>query len=205
MWATTGATGVDAVTMFGGLGIDTQLQFGPVNDMWEFAVQTDSWQMIGTGVAAANGGGVYGSASAPATYNQLAWADQDMVPWPGPRSSAASWSDAVGNLYLFGGQGFDGGTPPRDGKLNDLWKYTIAGVWEWVGGEPVRDKNGKYGEIGVASGNACRGLDAYVAEYNCVFPGARSEAAAWRSAPSTSPSPPAAAGLTQMWLCLRHR
>jgi len=32
-----------------------------------------------------------------------------------------SWSDASGNLWLFGGEGFD--STGTEGTLNDLWEY----------------------------------------------------------------------------------
>jgi hypothetical protein len=41
---------------------------------------------------------------------------------PGARFGAHSWTDASGNLWLFGGQGGD--ATGNVGYLNDLWKYT---------------------------------------------------------------------------------
>ncbi len=52
---------------------------------------------------------------------------------PGGRESALSWTDDDGNLWLFGGLGFDsvGGS----GWLNDLWEFDItANTWTWRGG-----------------------------------------------------------------------
>jgi hypothetical protein len=40
---------------------------------------------------------------------------------PGERESSASWIDASGNLWLFGGAGDD--SVGEYGYLNDLWEY----------------------------------------------------------------------------------
>src|SRR4051794_16254969 len=54
--------------------------------------------------------GVYGVLGIPAAANV-----------PGSRSDAIAWSDPGGNLWLFGGAGFDaGGT---NFLLNDLWEF----------------------------------------------------------------------------------
>ncbi len=59
-----------------------------------------------------NGGqpGVYGTLGTPASTNT-----------PGARIGAAPWIDASGNLWFFGGQGYD--STGSQGYLNDLWKY----------------------------------------------------------------------------------
>jgi hypothetical protein len=57
--------------------------------------------------------GVYGTRGLPAAGNL-----------PGGRSVSSAWIDHGGNLWLFGGTGYDGnGT---FGTLNDLWKYQPA-------------------------------------------------------------------------------
>ena len=54
--------------------------------------------------------GVYGTLGTPAAGNI-----------PGGRDGAATWTDSSGNLWLFGGFGFDAnGTM---GYLNDLWEF----------------------------------------------------------------------------------
>ncbi|MGA8221852.1 MAG: hypothetical protein WB780_09395, partial [Candidatus Acidiferrales bacterium] len=50
---------------------------------------------------------------------------------PGARHGSISWTDAAGNLWLFGGVGYD--SAGTLGDLNDLWKYS-AGEWTWIGG-----------------------------------------------------------------------
>jgi hypothetical protein len=40
---------------------------------------------------------------------------------PGARQWQANWIDSSGNLWVFGGDGYDSGGSL--GYLNDLWKY----------------------------------------------------------------------------------
>ncbi|MDR3481720.1 MAG: kelch repeat-containing protein [Burkholderiaceae bacterium] len=73
---------------------------------------------------------------------------------PGGRLSAQGWTDKSGNLWLFGGSGFD--SAGSGGSLNDLWMYkydikTGTGIWTWVGGSnTVANATGVYT---AASGN----------------------------------------------------
>jgi hypothetical protein len=69
---------------------------------------------------------------------------------PGTRIGAAGWIDLNGNLWLFGGFGYDcvGGF----GSLNDLWEYNPkAGTWTWQSGSNAAGSPGSYGAFGVAS------------------------------------------------------
>jgi len=52
---------------------------------------------------------------------------------PGGRDNAATWTDSSGNLWLFGGEGFDANA--NFGDLNDLWEFNpSANDWTWMGG-----------------------------------------------------------------------
>jgi N-acetylneuraminic acid mutarotase len=53
---------------------------------------------------------VYGTLGTPATVNI-----------PGSRLDASAWTDSSGNLWLFGGEGFDANG--NLGYLNDVWRY----------------------------------------------------------------------------------
>ncbi|MEQ8477255.1 MAG: kelch repeat-containing protein [Fulvivirga sp.] len=86
--------------------------------------------------------------------------DSDNV--PGIRQDAVSWADASGNLWLFGGQGYD--AFGVSGYLNDLWKYDGTN-WTWVSGSNEVKASGNYGDIGVADSNN--------------FPGARLGSVGW--------------------------
>ena len=45
---------------------------------------------------------------------------------PGVREESASWTDNLGNLWLFGGQGLASINGGGEGHLNDLWKLSNA-------------------------------------------------------------------------------
>ncbi len=69
---------------------------------------------------------------------------------PGSHHGAATWTDASGNLWEFGGEGF--ASAPAIGWLNDLWKYNPSiNEWTWIRGANIINQNGKYGTIGVSS------------------------------------------------------
>jgi N-acetylneuraminic acid mutarotase len=70
---------------------------------------------------------------------------------PGARGQAVAWTDASGNFWLFGGEGYhSAGTV---GYLNDLWKYS-GGEWTWMGGSDLANQSGTYGTLGApAPGN----------------------------------------------------
>ena len=85
---------------------------------------------------------------------------------PGARVYPATWKDASGNLWLFGGYGVPPVTSSTPADLNDLWKYNpLTHEWTWVSGSTQQEQSGVYGIEGVASpGN---------------HPGARWEAMSW--------------------------
>jgi len=102
--------------LFGGL-YDSYL-----NDLWEFNPSTSAWTWISGADTLFTQSGVYGTQGVPAGTNV-----------PGGRCCAATWFDTSGNLWLFGGQGFDdSGT---QGTLNDLWEFSpTAKTWTWISG-----------------------------------------------------------------------
>jgi hypothetical protein len=133
--------------LFGGDG-EYAVQGGytrvPFGDLWEYSA--GQWTLIN---------GTNAAASSPA-WGQMGMADPSNT--PGSRENAAAWTDAAGNLWLFGGANY-----------NDLWKYSpSAAQWTWVGGSNVANQPGTYGTPGTAApGN---------------IPGARSSAVSWTDA-----------------------
>jgi N-acetylneuraminic acid mutarotase len=82
---------------------------GNLNDTWEFSPTTKEWSWM-SGSLTFNAVGVYGTLGVPNGANI-----------PGARSSAVSWTDNSGNIWIFGGQEY---SPTwSDGDLNDLWRY----------------------------------------------------------------------------------
>jgi hypothetical protein len=67
----------------------------------------------------------------PGAYGTLGTPSPGNV--PGARSLATTWTYSNGNLWLFGGFGFDAqGTA---GYLNDMWQYNLKGAL--TGAPPV--------------------------------------------------------------------
>ena len=62
---------------------------------------------------------------------------------PGSRIYASTWTDSSGNLWLFGGDGFD--SAGNNGDLNDLWEFSpVTYEWSWMGGSDLADQSGVY-------------------------------------------------------------
>jgi len=115
------------------------------NDLWRFSSNEWTWM---AGSDNTDQPGIYGIQGVAASVNS-----------PGARYGAAGWRDLSGNLWLFGGTGYD--SVGNVGPLNDLWKYS-GGLWTWIGGSNLINQPGSYGTLGTAApGN---------------FPGARSNA-----------------------------
>jgi hypothetical protein len=74
----------------------------------------------------------------------------DAANLPGGQNLAKSWKDSSGNLWLFGGDGYD--SAGSTGKLNSLWKFDGI-YWIWMGGNKVVNQSGIYGTQGVADVN----------------------------------------------------
>ncbi|MGA3136252.1 MAG: hypothetical protein ABSC88_09695 [Terracidiphilus sp.] len=136
--------------LFGGTGLDSTGTNGSLNDLWKYSAGEWTWV---SGSNLANQAGSYGTQGTAAPGNV-----------PGARSFAVSWTDLSGNLWLFGGEGYDSTGVQGPLPLNDLWKYS-AGEWTWMGGPKVANQQGTYGTEGTAApGN---------------LPGARSAAVSW--------------------------
>lgn len=124
--------------LFGGYGYDSSNNLGDLNDLWEFSPAAGTWEWI-SGSNAISASGVYGT-QGTASINNV----------PGARSSAVSWIDASGNLWLFGGNGYDSAGASSD--LNDLWVFNpTTGTWDWVSGSSTGNAGGVYGTKGVDS------------------------------------------------------
>jgi hypothetical protein len=139
--------------LFGGFGYDGSGTLGNLNDLWEYNGSTWAWISGGT-TNTANQHGAYGAQGTAAAGNL-----------PGGRQEAAAWTDANGNLWLFGGEGEDSvGT--SFGILNDLWMYNItANQWTWVAGSKLANQTGEYPQQPVIGSAATE-----IAAGNCGLP-----------------------------------
>lgn len=119
--------------IFGGLDNNFQEQTA----LWKFDPVTNMWTWVkGPNTVATPG--VYGIQGVPAPGN-----------FPGSRAwGVMSWTDAQGNLWIFGGYGYDvNGTL---GALADLWKYDITtNMWTWMNGPNTSGYLGNYGTLQV--------------------------------------------------------
>jgi N-acetylneuraminic acid mutarotase len=131
--------------LFGGSSQHGSVLF---NDLWQLDPSTNMW----TWVSGSNLGNQAG------TYN-----GQGTL-MPGARAGAVTWMDAQGNLWLFGGFGYDANN--QVGLLNDLWKFNpTTNAWTWVGGGSTAGQTGVYGTQGIPSSSN--------------IPGARERATGW--------------------------
>jgi N-acetylneuraminic acid mutarotase len=139
--------------MFGGIGPGNSGVGGSFNDLWRFSPSTGLWVWM-SGADTLDALSVYGTKGTAATGNV-----------PSAREGGASWTDGTGDLWLFGGGGFD--STGSNGALNDLWQYNPStGLWAWMNGPTTGNLGGVYGTEGTAApGN---------------IPGARSAVVSWK-------------------------
>jgi len=100
------------------------------------------WTWMGGSSKVGNGQpGVYGTLGTAAPTNI-----------PGGRKHILSWTDASGNAWLFGGEGYD--SAGTGGLLNDMWKFDpklgAEGEWTWMGGSDIAPASASFGEAGQA-------------------------------------------------------
>ncbi len=148
--------GNNNVWLFGGYGYDSAGTSGYLNDLWVFSTSTGEWTWMGGSATVPGLGegqpGSYGTMGVPSATNV-----------PGGRTSASSWIDSSGKLWLFGGNIYN---PPTGGELSDLWEFNPSTrEWTWVGGSRTPNQPSAPGTQGVlAAGN---------------FPGARYGQVSW--------------------------
>ena len=133
--------------LFGGSGLASDGTPGYLNDLWKF--DGTNWTWV-AGSTAINTPTNYGTQGVTAPTND-----------PGARESAASWTDASGNFWLFGGLEV---TNKVKGELNDLWKFDGT-HWTWISGTNIINAEGSFD----AAGNILPG----------AVPNARYGAASW--------------------------
>lgn len=84
---------------------------------------------------------------------------------PSGRHGGANWVDNSGNLWTFGGEGYDSNA--NFGHIGDIWRYNpTTNEWTWMNGQDAVDFNGVYGTIGVPS--------------STIYPGSREFMSHWK-------------------------
>ena len=169
----SGWTGRDgSLWLFGGFGFDVNGNVGWLNSLWEFNPTSQQWSWMGGSSTVPSSGtgqpGVYGTQGIAAAANV-----------PGGRSGATAWTDANGNFWLFGGNGFD--SNGNLGYLNDIWEFNpTSRQWAWVGGSSTVGsctQNGRNTDCGQAGVYGVLGAPAAGNS-----PGGRQHATGWTDA-----------------------
>ncbi len=127
--------------LLGGTGFVAGDQ-GLLNDLWRYDVDAGQWSWV-AGAQTTRTLGVYGTIGEAEAGNA-----------PGARTSGVGWTDAAGDLWLFGGEGFGSSTLPSayGGHLNDVWRYGIQeNEWTWLAGHDDPIYESVLGTLGVAA------------------------------------------------------
>lgn len=119
--------------MFGGYG-----PWGYYNDLWKFDPLTVQWTWINGPQTITDQNGEFGPLGVPGPNY-----------YPPARTFGPNcWTDNNGDLWLYGGYGFD--INGAQGGLSDLWKYNIASnEWAWMGGSNTVNISPIFGTMGV--------------------------------------------------------
>jgi hypothetical protein len=137
--------------LFGGEGNDIS-QNTWLNDLWKYNIASNQW----TWVLGSNTGNVlsnYGTQNVSSPFNV-----------PGSRYGMSAWKDNSGNMWMWGGHGYDSNA--NFGKLNDLWRYNpLNNQWVWTKGTTLSNQASNFGTMGVT--------------LSSNFPGGREQAVSW--------------------------
>jgi hypothetical protein len=126
------------------------------SDLWKFDPVARTWTWV-NGPGVSDQPGVYGTMGVPSPNNM-----------PGARGwGCGTWIDSVGDLWLFGGEGYDSLPTSSAGNLSDLWRYNIASnQWTLMAGPPRAKRPGVYGTLYQASASS---VPAPRSEANCCW------------------------------------
>ena len=114
-WADSNGT----LWLFGGYGYGSSGSLGALNDLWKYSGSKWTWV---SGSKSISHKGVYGTEGV---------ADANNV--PGARYGSVLWMDTKGNLWIYGGYGYD--SKGNSGYLSDSWKFDVdSNEWTWVSG-----------------------------------------------------------------------
>ena len=93
-----------------------------VTALWKYDLSNNQWTWM-KGPATTDMAGIYGTMGIPSANN-----------FPGSRCGGiATWTDTTGNLWMFGGFGYD--VNGISYKLSDVWRYEPAtNEWTWMSG-----------------------------------------------------------------------
>jgi len=96
---------------------------------------------------------------------------------PGSRSDMTQWVDGDGNLWIFGGYGYDAGLYGIE-YLNDLWRFNPqTNEWTWVSGSSVLDSEKVCADLSICGLPPVYGAKGAAAPEN--IPSGRAGAVGW--------------------------
>lgn len=103
------------------------------NDLWKFNVITNNWIKINSGTS--DGSGNFGVKGVESISNN-----------PPALVYTTTWTDEMGNLYLFGGKK---SIYYNADEYNTVWKYNVStNMWSWIAGSNQPNVDGVYNLIG---------------------------------------------------------
>jgi N-acetylneuraminic acid mutarotase len=130
--------------LFGGYGYGSSGSIGILNDLWKYSGTKWTWV---SGSKSVSRKGIYGTKGI---------ADANNV--PGSRYGSAMWMDTKGNLWIYGGYGYD--SKGKGFYLSDSWVFNVdSNEWTWVSGSNLANQHkiGVYGTKGIPDGNTVPG------------------------------------------------
>jgi N-acetylneuraminic acid mutarotase len=139
--------------LFGGFGFGESGSAGTLNDLWKYSGSKWTWV---SGSKSISRKGVYGTKGVANANNM-----------PGTRYGSVLWMDTKGNLWLYGGKGYD--SKGAGGYLCDSWKFDVnTNEWTWDSGSNLANRHlaGVYGTQGQSAAD--------------TVPGDREAFASWR-------------------------
>ena len=120
--------------LYGGFGFSDNA-FGFLNSLWKYDILTNEWTWV-KGDNTIDAAADYGEQGIESETNK-----------PGARYGSQTWTDAGGNLWLYGGYGYDSSS---SGILNDIWKFNPStNKWTWIKGDKGVEEVAVYGTKGI--------------------------------------------------------
>lgn len=127
--------------LFGGLASYAPHSSSVFDDLWRYDPSTHQWTLER---------GTFGYQLLPVRGTK---GEPHPDNTPGSRFGSATWTGADGQLWLFGGGGYQPAPPQvsEGAYFADLWRYNPdTKMWTWVKGPAEGDYPGSYGTQGVA-------------------------------------------------------
>jgi N-acetylneuraminic acid mutarotase len=130
--------------LFGGFGYGSSGSVGALNDLWKYSGSKWTWV---SGSKTTSHKGVYAAKGVANSTNV-----------PGTRYGSVLWMDTKGNLWIYGGVGFD--SKGKSGYLSDSWKFDVnSKEWTLDIGSTLSNQHlaGVYGTKGQSAANNAPG------------------------------------------------